>query len=177
MIKDYNAFPRPRTRFNKGLDFALGYLATKPRHILDEEKVFSWQVESLRAYESAGYNVEILEKCSKEPLWCISGDLPPSSTWFGEVLFAQGKVPKVIVYQNSVTSRLPSLSYELAGQSGVDHLIGHLYPFYKGEIYDEAVACRNQYNAAQARGWNTVAAAVVLIQALHKEIPVANYKR
>jgi len=75
---------------------------------------------------------------------------------------------------------LPRRAFELAAQSGVDHLLGHLYAFYEGiGKYDEDVACRYQFLAAKARNgviWQSTALTIPFIHLFHKQIPLKNYK-
>ncbi len=84
----------------------------------------------------------------------MSNDKPPLNTWFAEAKFDGEQKPQIIIYQDSITTRLPStFLFNLGGQSGTDHIFGHLYAFYSGQNdYGEEVACNYQFYAAKERG-------------------------
>ena len=164
MNDEHQAFDRPTTFIT------LLFASLSPRnplyHSLTEEDIQRWQRGSQEVYRRFVDKPELLEQVVHEPVWDISSERPPANVWFGEAKFKDDASPQVIVYRYSLTTQIwPAQVFELAGQSGMDHLFGHLYPFYSGERHDEEVACRLQYRAAQQReglAWTLAANALPL---------------
>ena len=176
-MNGHTAFYRPSTPLNSLVDYISNNIST-PRNICMED-LERWKSDSFTVFQRIVKDGSALERAISQ-LWILSSEKSPQNTWFGEVLFCDQQVPQVKIYESSVTTRLPKPFFELAAQSGVDHVIGHLYAFYeqKGK-YDEEVACRYQFLAAKAREgilWQSAALTIPLIHLFHKEIPLRNYK-
>lgn len=177
----YTAFPRPRTVFNRFLSCLLD---TGPvRHAVTLDRIFKWRMGSVVSFARFTADHTALGRViSSDIEWILEEHAdPPEGVWFGEVQFAQEHtVPRVVIYAKSICARLPTfLVFNLAGQSGMDHLIGHLYPFLSNALdYDEAVACRYQFRSALHRwspSWIGVATLVIILEWLHKRIPLRTY--
>jgi hypothetical protein len=127
-----------------------------------------------------------LEKIGRDTVWVLTNSTPPDpDVWSGECKFAEGGVPVVICYAETLASRLPGGAFDVAWQGAVDHFVGHLYPYFNGASdaseYDEEVACRYQHLAAQYRArsdrrYGVVARLMPLTYRLHKRIPHSNYE-
>lgn len=176
-MNEYTAFYKPSTSLN-GL---VGYISDNinTQRIICMEDLERWKNNSLSVFQRIVTDASALESAISQP-WILSSEKPPQNTWFGEVLFCDQQVPQIKIYESNVTTRLPKPFFELAAQSGVDHVMGHLYAFYeqKGK-YDEEVACRYQFLAAKARvgfQWQSAAFMIPFIHLFHKEISLTNYK-
>ena len=177
---NHQAFYRPTTRFNRVLDAV--FSSCDPLHYIDESTLIKWQGNSLDLFRDIVDDRRVLDRVVEDAFWSLSEDRPPENTWFGEAKFDGKERPQVIIYEDSITTRLPSeLLFDLAGQSGTDHIFGHLYAFYSGQNdYGEGVACRYQFFAARERGgmtWSSFAALVPVLHRLHKNIPLGNYSK
>lgn len=104
-MTEYAAFHRPTTALNRFLAYVSDN--TSSRHIIDKEKLHQWKQNSLVIFQQIVADKTALERVFEEALWEISADNPPINTWFGEALFCGQSPPKIRVYQNSITSRLP----------------------------------------------------------------------
>lgn len=173
----YGAFDRPTTRLNRIVGWML---AGRKARALTQQQLREWQESSCSAYREVGISDETLKQTIDNPEWTLSSENIPENVWFGECLFAQRQTPQVIIYQNSICARLPGgRVFKLAGQAGVDHIIGHLIPFYEhASDYGESVACRYHHNASIVRRGvdHAIAARMIpLVYRFHKRIPLSNY--
>lgn len=143
MTDEHQPFYRPTTFIN----LLIAFVAKRNpfQHPLTEDQMKRWQQGSQEAYRRFVNKPERLDQIVQEPHWDLSSDPPPDNVWFGEAQFNDDATPRVVVYRNSLATKLwPVQVFEIAGQSGMDHLFGHLYGFYNGERYDEEAACRWQ---------------------------------
>ncbi len=176
---NHRAFYRPETAFNKIVDGV--FLRYQPLHELSEGTLRRWQDRSFEVFKGLVDDKRVLGKVVEDTSWALL-EKPPENVWYGEAKFNGRERPQVVVYRDSITTRLPTkLLFDLAGQSGTDHLFGHLCAFYAGKNdYGEEVACRYQFLAARERGrvtWNSVAGLVAVLHSLHKNIPLKNYSK
>jgi hypothetical protein len=142
-----------------------------------------WLLESLKTLGGMGAREDVLRRIEEESRWVLADTEAPPDVWCGELsLPTTGHgAPVITLFLDSVWTRAPTRRlFELLSQIGVDHMVGHLYPYYAGAPdYDEDVACRYQYLMLRARrdraSW---ASALVLpvLHRLHKKIPLANYR-
>jgi len=177
---DHQAFYRPTTPFNRLLNISLSRYG--PLHKLNESTVRRWKDCSLGIFKNLVDNEAALRLVVEDTFWDLSNGTPPENTWFGEAKFKGRERPQIIIYRDSITTRLPTnLLFQLAGQSGTDHIFGHLYPFYAGQDdCGEDVACRYQFLAAREREgviWNSVSGLAAVLYKLHKNIPLSNYRK
>lgn len=168
----YQAFPKPKTVLNRMLT-GVNVLPISQR--IDQETITLWIENTIRAFQALNCDPDLLLQCKRETEWHI-GERAPEDTWFGEAQFDGREKSRVIIYRDSLTTRLPRDVFLLAGQSGVDHVFGHLYPFYNGEAdYGEEVACQYQYRASRIRGTplaKATASLVTVLQRAHKNISI-----
>lgn len=155
------------------------------RHPVTSKEIHRWRDNSLATFRAIVSDERALEAVVSCSDWYLSLDRSPSDVWYGEDTFiltdAERKHrPRVIIYHHSLTAALPQPFFDLAGQSGMDHLVGHLYAYHAGEPdFGEEVACKYQYLAARSRGGligRAIAGAVAVLQRLHKDIPLSNYR-
>ena len=177
---NHQAFYRPTTRFNRMLDGVFSMY--DPLHQVDESTLRRWQDSSHDIFRGMVEDTRILDRVVEDAFWSLSKGSPPENTWFGEAKFDGKEIPQVMIYKESITTRLPTeFLFNLAGQSGTDHIFCHLYAFYAGQDdYVEEVACKYQFLAARERGgmtWNSVAGLIVVLHRLHKNIPLSNYSK
>ena len=116
-MREYAAFHRPTTALNICLDYVSD--KTFPLHSIDRKKLDQWKQNSFLTFQQIVADKTALEMVFQEPHWEISANHPPTNTWFGEALFCEQSPPKLIVYQHSMTSRLPSLSLFLTSPAKV----------------------------------------------------------
>ena len=104
---------------------------------------------------------------------------PPSNVWFGEAKFSDTENPEVIIYTESLTTRLPSKTFfEHMTQAGMDHIFGHLSAFYAGKDFGEETACRKQHLVAKERStisWKMISIIMPMFYYFHKELPLKNF--
>lgn len=174
----HHAFYRPNTLLNGAVTVISS--RCNPLHELDDGILKQWQDNSFTVFRGFVDDQKMLDRVVADACWSLSLEKPPENVWFGEAKFDRKERPQIIVYANSITTRLPTeFLFNLAGQSGTDHLFGHLYAFYAGQPdYDEEVACRYQFRAARERGgvvWNSVSGLIAILHRLHKNIHLKNY--
>lgn len=183
MYVQHKAFHRPDTITNRLLDVV--FCNRRVYHKIDETHVRLWQESSRNAYLNHGFDEVVLDKVISDVNWELSDDNPPRNTWFGEALFFKNETPHVRIFPQSVVGFTPTHSlFNLFGQAGMDHLFGHLYPYFAdGSLnesnYNEEVACRLQRKAALSRGgvaWKSIAHAIPYVYLLYKNIPLSNDK-
>lgn len=178
-VHDYRAFYRPATLFNA----IVNVLAAGPRRTASYDDIRRWRASSLSTLRDMGAREDVLTRIETEGEWRLTESRAPRDVWCGELkLPASGEgAPIITFYLDSVWTRAPTRRlFELLSQIGVDHMVGHLYPYYAGDAdFDEEVACRYQYLMLRARpdraSW---ASALVLpiLHYLHKRIPLSNYR-
>ena len=175
----HTAFPRPRTFANVLVDFLIQRFVAAP---VSRNEIRQWQADSMRVFSSMGVPQSTIVKVLSDCTWTISDAKPPRDVWCAEAKFLAGSPPIVIWYTDTVATRLPSRRIRrLVGQSGADHLFGHLLPYCAGASdYGEEVACVLQQRAAWARRsiiWKIIAAGIPFMYILHKRIALATYFR
>ncbi len=176
-------FPRPPAGINRVVTALSRCL---PRRELSREDLHRWLSDSLDVFSHLVRTNEVLDRIERETAWAISADDPPDpDVWSGECKFAEGGLPVVICYSETMASRLPGPAFDLAWQGAMDHFVGHLYPYFQGaenpSEYDEDVACRYQHLAAQYRArddrrFRIIAFLLPWVYRLHKRIPLSNYE-
>lgn len=156
------------------------------RHPITSKEIYRWRDNSLAAFRTFVSDERALEAVVSHVYWRLSLDQPPPNVWYGEDKFISADTerkhrPLAVIYHHSTTAALPEPFFDLAGQSGMDHLVGHLYAYHDDlPDFGEEVACRYQYLAARSRGslvWRATAGAVAVLQRLHKDIPLSNYQQ
>jgi hypothetical protein len=171
------AFPRPTTRFNRAVEWLLGYFSARG---WDPEELAVLQRRAVDDLVALGASREPAELAVHETEWEISTERAPPDAWGGEVLRdGDGDRPRVVLYQDSALTRVgPGFGW--AAQLTVDHMLGHLYEYHRGaDDWGEEVACRWQFRLLRKRGGivNNVAAVIVAVaNRLHKNIPLSNYR-
>ena len=167
------AFFRPTTRANVFMSYVLALL--KPRHRITHDDLQRWQEASFASYMQQGKDAEVLKRIIEKTDWKISENQPPPNVWFGEAKFDGRQTPRIILYQDTATTRLFTRSmFEHASQAGIDHVFGHLYAFHSGNPdYGEEMAYRLQYAVAKKRSgfyWKLIARGMPLFYRVHKDI-------
>lgn len=175
----HKPFPRPWNKFNQLVDCLLG--SAPVRHEITEEDVERWLAQSIDTFRSFVADELALEDARSGTDWQLSDCVDFDSAWSLEVTFNGDITPQVNVFLNAVWTRLllPRILFEAVAQTGVDHAVGHLYAFHKGEKeYGEKVACYLQFLAAlnhpQTR-YRLIAAMIPMLHWFHKNIPLRNY--
>lgn len=172
------AFPRPTTRLNRLVDRLLRRSVARA---WDPAVLELLQRRGVADLVALGAWPEAAFRAVRDTEWRIAAGRSPSDAWGGEVLRGgSAGHPHVVLYEDSALTRLPGPVFDFAAQLTVDHMLGHLYEYYRGaEDWGEAVACRWQYRLLRNRGGlaNNVAAVVVALgNRLHKKIPLSNYR-
>ena len=172
----YAPFYRPSTRFNNWVE---RLLTRKHLWKIDEQTIERWQQSSHESFLSITGDGETLNKVKRGVEWALSNEKVPRNVWYGECMFKGKSTPKAIVYLRSPCTRLPfRWAFEFAGQIGMDHIYGHLYPFYAGSNdFGEETACYYQCAVARARQpviWKMLAYVIVGVNRFHKKIPLLN---
>lgn len=177
-------FPRPATRLNRIVALAAAGL---PQRRLTQADIRRWLNDSTQVFAQLVEDQRPLERLSRETAWVLSDTPPPDpDVWSGECKFADGGIPIVVCYKQTLASRLPGAAFEVAWQGAMDHFVGHLYPYFAGaaeaDEYGEEVACRYQHLAAQFRArsdrrYRIIARLMPLTYRMHKHIPLSNYER
>ena len=115
--------------------------------------------------------------------WVVSSEVAPDEVWCGEVLWpahdgARSGIPEAILFPDSPWGRLPGQRlFALATQTGVDHMVSHLYRWFAGVDYSENEACADQVRLMVARRRPFSAAVVALGLWRHKKIPLRSFWR
>lgn len=177
---DYAPFPRRSLKFNTWVTYAASAGSVQDVSDCDMRR---WRSRSLETLRVMGAQAGVLDRIATESDWRLSDAKAPQDVWCGELrLPTAGDGPPVVtLFRDSVWGRTPTRSlFEFLSQIGIDHMVGHLYPYYAGDAdFGEAVACRFQYLMLRARpGLANWAGALVLppIFWLHKRIPLSNYR-
>lgn len=84
-----------------------------------------------------------------------------------------------MIYPDSPWGKLPEGTVaEFASQTGIDHIVSHLYHYFAGQDYSEAVSCADQVRFAWGRRSlrdRTASGLVLLGLRLHKKIPFRTF--
>ncbi len=176
-LESHRPFERPHTALN-GIVERLARIF--PKRLILGSDIECCLTESVRSFATLGADPLVLRRVQTETQWNIREASAPRDVWCGEATFAVNGNPVVSFFQDSVTTHLPGQKlFGIALQCGVDHMVGHLYPYYCGrEDYGEHVACRLQYFAVSTRqsmSWRFVSGLLKLIYWRHKLIPFSNY--
>lgn len=177
---DYRPFERPSMKFNRAADFLTGVRRPRTATCADLNR---WRAASLDTLKGMGAREDVLARIATEGEWCLSDSKAPPDVWCGELRLSKSGAggPRVTFFLDSVWGRTPTRRlFEHLSQIGVDHMVGHLYPYYAGEDdFGEAVACRYQYLMLRARAdYASWASAIALptLHWLHKRIPLSTYR-
>lgn len=177
----YKPFPRPWNTFNALVDGVVGQLPV--RHRITEGDVQRWKRNAVDSFRKFVGDEQALERAIEDSIWRISQSCDYDSAWSLEVTFNGRQPPIVNVFQNAIWTRLlvSRALFDAIAQTAVDHGIGHLYAFYRGEDdYGEAVACYSQYQAARYHPeaiFRLIQACIPALHWFHKNIPLKNYSR
>jgi hypothetical protein len=173
----YKPFWRPSTPVNRLVERVLG--ARRHRRV-EVDEVAHWREQSIRALAAMGGTQEALGHVASRTRWVVAAHPAPADCWCGEVVMKNDSAPIVILYEDGPWTRLPAPVFEMAAQTGVDHMVGHLYPYFAGsQDFGEEVACRYQFALPlQRRGPTSklTALLVALLHRVHKHIPLRNYR-
>lgn len=170
-------FWRPTTRLNAIVERVLHHFPPRQLQQRDLEPFHARTQQSLLAL---GADAEAVSAVKDRTKWVISPEQAPSDAWGGEVLRNGAAPPHVVMYCDSLLTRVPSRRfYRIASQLTVDHMYGHLYEYHRGSAdWGEEVACRWQVRLLRQRGGaqNRMLARVVAVtHRFHKQIPLSNY--
>lgn len=173
------AMPLPRpgdTVVNRLVARGLG---SRPVQVITEQDVDRWLAASLDAVHHAGGDPGIAERirAHRAHHWVIAGDPGPPEVWCGEVLWPHPDVaepPAVRIYPDSPWGRLPAgVVFETASQTGIDHIVSHLFHYFSGQDFSEEVACTDEVRLmwSRPRLIDKVAAMAILLGVrLHKQV-------
>lgn len=175
----YRAFWRPTTPFNRVVE---SFIKRFPVRGFSEFDLQYWSHRSMVAFHSLSYDPPALSKAGEIESWSLAQGPAPKNVWFTEVVSSpDGSRVLVLIYRDSVVGRLPAKwMRRVAGQLGVDHVVGHLLPFFEGrEDCGEEVSCNLQYYAARSRWgrWSPLAASIKYFYVLHKGLSLSVFAR
>jgi hypothetical protein len=174
----YRPFDRPNTAINRFVD---GVLSVRRPVRVELDDVARWRARSIESIRRLGGADDALGRVVSRARWVISDQRAPVDCWCGEIVMRGADTPFVILYEDGAWTRLPSRVFEMAAQTGVDHMVGHLYPYFSGAPdYGEEVACRYQFALPlRRRGLSSKVTALLvpLLHRFHKQIPFRNYTR
>lgn len=172
-------FPRPSPAINRFVD---RLRACRSHHRVTPELVAAWQRDSVATFARLGAEGSLLQRVLEETDWKLRDDPAPADVWGGEILVPATGAPFVALYRESPLTQVPSgFLFRHLGQLTVDHMFGHLYPYYAGEAdYGELVASRWQLYALWCRGrlgHRFLAVIFLIVHGLHKEMSVSELLR
>jgi len=176
-----SALPRP----GMNLINRLAMLATgrrRPRQ-LKRPELDRWVEDSVATMTAIGADRATLDRVRTESRsWQISSDPAPEEVWCGEIKWPPepDREPETFIYPDSPWGRIPARKlFELGGQTGIDHMVSHLYRYLKQDDFSEEAACTDQVRLMLARpGLRSRIAgiAICLGLRLHKEIPLREFR-
>jgi hypothetical protein len=154
----------------------------RPRHV-ERSDLDRWIAESIAAMRAVGADNAVLDRVRLDSRrWIVSSEPAPSEVWCGEIKWppTPDREPETYIYPDSPWGRIPNQAlFELGGQTGIDHMVSHLYRYVKKDDFSEEAACTDQVRLMLARpgirsriaGW-----AICLGLRLHKEIPLREFR-
>lgn len=175
--------PRPDPLINRVVARALGRRAWRRIELFDLGPYFE---ESILALDRMGADRASLRRVDTHfrRHWRVSHDPAPPEVWCGEVFWPADDpdrrgTPRTVLYPNSPWGRLPKgLVYRLASQTGMDHMVSHLYRWFAGIDFSEEAACADQARMMLVRpsASSRVAAPVIAVGLWrHKRIPLRTF--
>ncbi|HEX5718976.1 MAG TPA: hypothetical protein VF179_22630 [Thermoanaerobaculia bacterium] len=154
-----------------------------PRRV-DRSDVERWVNASIATMVALGADPRTLNSVRSDSRgWNIDSDPAPAEVWCGEILWPNSSAdePDTHIYPNSPWGRIPLRAvFELGAQTGIDHMVSHLYRYAKNADYSEAAACTDQVRFMLARpGIISRITGLVICLGLrfHKEIPLGEFRR
>ncbi len=182
-MDNLSSFYRPTTIINRLAALVEPHIPSKR---VTQDHINRWREDTALVLSNMdGFKNAVASKVVNETDWNLIEGNPPQNSWYGivEVDPTRKKQPRVVMYEQSLVARMPTeYLFELTGQSGMDHLYGHLYPHHaKHKDCGEEVACRIQQGIARLRAeiykkHSPTQWLLPLNYWLHKRIPFANYK-
>lgn len=181
------AEPRARALPRPGMNPInwLVLVATKwrpPREVKRPE-LDRWIEDSITAMSALGADRAVLELVRDDSRsWTISSQPAPKEVWCGEIKWpaTSSEEPKTYIFPDSPWGRSPSRRlFALGGQTGIDHMVSHLYRYFKKADYSEEAACTDQVRLMLARPRlksRIAGIAICLGLRLHKEIPLREFR-
>lgn len=175
----YEPFHRPDTPANQLLERALSVRTPRQVHLDD---VARWRSRSIESMRRLGGAPDALDRVISETQWVVSDQKAPTECWCGETVMRGSDTPFVVLYEDAAWTRMPArFLFEMAAQTSIDHMVGHLYPYFAGAAdYGEEVACRYQFALPLRRDRlidKVTAMLVPFLHLFHKQIPLRNYTR
>jgi len=154
----------------------------QPRQ-LERSELDRWVGDSIATMSALGADDATLKSVrSDSKSWIISSEPAPEEVWCGEIKWppVANEKPKTFIYPDSPWGRLPSRRlFAVGGQTGIDHMVSHLYRYMKRDDYSEEAACTDQVRLMLARrGLRSRVAGIVICLGLrfHKEIPLREFR-
>jgi hypothetical protein len=151
-----------------------------PRRV-ERSELDRWVDASIAAMADLGADPRALAAVRSDSReWKIDPEPAPKEVWCGEIFWSEGE-PDTHIYPDSPWGRIPSRTiFEIGAQTGVDHMVSHLYRYAKDDDYSEAAACTDQVRLMLARpGLLSRVAGVAICIGLrfHKEIPLREFRQ
>lgn len=176
-----SALPRPGMNLINRLA-TMTTRGRRPRQVQRPE-LDRWIEDSVATMASIGADRAALDLVRADSrTWEISCKPAPEEVWCGEIKWppTPDEEPKTYIYPDSPWGRTPTRKlFELGGQTGIDHMVSHLYRYLKHDDFSEEAACADQVRLMLARpGLRSRIAGIAICVGLrfHKEIPLREFR-